>query len=291
MTKIQEIFTEDKLNLKEEIKDKIDPLFTFLKNTKSNEKEVKENILELLNIFKKKIEIAQVFASSTKFNSNNGLVESLIDIFLIRDNLREDSKTLLKFLIENINFEKKYYDYIYSKIGKEHREETLNPKNLLNYIKLLLLFYGKDIENKDDKNDKTKYLFFLNPKESLIKTNISKENKIYLRKGFSLYIKFAIYKESDNENCDLIDCEFDNKHHLIIKLEKNIIKVNYGGKYDNKSEVKINEDEYDKWIIIKLEINDEKQFNLTKLIQISNNGNEEKIEKEEEKGKRERKRT
>ena len=54
MTKIQEIFTEDKLNLKEEIKDKIDPLFTFLKNTQSNENEVKENILELLNIFKKK---------------------------------------------------------------------------------------------------------------------------------------------------------------------------------------------------------------------------------------------
>ena len=164
MTKIQEIFTEDKLNLKEEIKDKIDPLFTFLKNTKINENEEKENILELLNIFKKKIEIAQVFTSLTKFNSKNGLVESLIDIFLIRDNLREDSKTLLKFLIENINFEKKYYDYIYSKIGKEHREETLNPKNLLNYIKLLLLFYGKDIENKDDKNDKNKYLFFLNQK-------------------------------------------------------------------------------------------------------------------------------
>ncbi len=43
-------------------------------------------------------------------------------------------------------------------------------------MKILLLFYGKDIENK--KSFPQKYLFFLNPLNSTISTNITKENKI-----------------------------------------------------------------------------------------------------------------
>ena len=70
----------------------------------------------------------------------------MIDIFLSNENLREESKNVLKFLIENLSVEKKYYDYIYEKIVKG--ENNLNYNNLSIYIKLLLLFYGKEIKNK-----------------------------------------------------------------------------------------------------------------------------------------------
>ena len=273
MTLIQEIFSEDKMDFKEDIEEKTQLLFKFLENKESNENEVKEHILKLLNIFNKNIDYAQVFVYSPKFSSKKGLIEVLINLFLDSENLREDSKNFLKFLIESINFEKKYYDYVYCKIGKEHRENLLTSQKLLNYIKLILLFYGKDIENKEDKN---KYLFFLNPKESLIKTNISKENKLYLRNTFSIFLSFAIYKESDNEESDLIDLELDNKDHLKIKLEKNIIKVKYDETYCNELKMEIKEEE---WISIQLYI--EKGDNGKTKIHLLKSINKIKEEKEE----------
>ena len=276
MTNIQEQFSEDKINSKE-----IQPLLAIIEkeNLSENENEVKQNISKLQETFKDNINFAQVFVSSPKFNTKKGLIEVLIDLFLNFENFKDDSKTLLKFLIESIDFKKKYYDYVYFEIGKEHRNNSLTSQKLLNYIKLLLLFYGKDIESKDNQD---KYLFFLNPKESLLKTNISKENKLYLRTTFSIFLSFAIYKESDNEESDLIDFEFDNKHHLKIKLEKNFIKVKCDETYCSESTIEIKQDEYNKWISLQLVITDNKEtkIHLIKLKQNINTEKEEEKEKE-----------
>ena len=295
MTQIQEIFSEDKMDFKEDIEEKTQLLFKFLENKESNENEVKEHILKLLNIFNKNIDYAQVFVYSPKFSSKKGLIEVLINLFLDSENLREDSKNFLKFLIESINFEKKYYVYVYCKIGNEHRKNLLTSQKLLNYIKLILLFYGKDIENKEDKN---KYLFFLNPKESLIKTNISKENKLYLRNTFSIFLSFAIYKESDNEESDLIDLELDNKDHLKIKLEKNIIKVKYEEKLYNGLEMEIKKDKYETYFDeLKMEIKEEEWISIQLYIEKGENGKTKihllksinKIKEEKEETKEEKK--
>ena len=115
---------------------------------------------------------------------------------------------LLKFLIETIKFEKKFYDYIYSRIGKEHRNGSLTSKNLLSYMKLLLLFYGKDIENKEFFPEK--YFFFINPEESIINTNIYPDNKLFLQNNFSILFTFYIDKYSNNEGSDLIDITLED---------------------------------------------------------------------------------
>ena len=275
MTNIQEKFTEDEMN-SEEIKS----LSSILDKENFNENDFKQNISKLQETFKDNINFAQVFVSSPKFNTKKGLIEVLINLFLNFENLKDDLKKLLKFLIESIDFTKKYYDYVYFEIGKEHRNKSLTSQKLLNYIKLLLLFYGKDIESKDNQD---KYLFFLNPKESLLKTNISKENKLYLRTTFSIFLSFAIYKESDNEESDLIDFEFDNKHHLKIKLEKNFIKIKCDETYCSESTIEIKQDEYNKWISLQLVITDNKETKIH-LIKLKQNIN---TEKEEEKWKKE----
>ena len=166
---------ENKLSFKLNNQEKIKSFLLSLKNNDLDEEEKKEILIDLKNIFIKYKEIAQVIISSPSFilEENIGLIELLINIFLTSEKLKESAKDLLKFLIENINFEKKYYDYIYRKLGEEHRKRSLNPQILLKYMKILLLFYGKDIENK--KYFPHKYLFFLNPLNSTISTNITKK--------------------------------------------------------------------------------------------------------------------
>ena len=248
---IEEIFEykpeEKKLNFKVNDSEKIKNFLLFLKNKDNNEEEKKEILNTLINIFKQCKEISQVIINSPifKLEENIGLIEILINIFLTSENLREYSKDLLKFLIENINFEKKYYDYIYRKLGEEHRKRSLNPQILLKYMKILLLFYGKDIENK--KYFPHKYLFFLNPLNSTISTNITKENKMYLRNNFSIYLSIFIDEYSNNNNSDLIDIMLENNHHLKITLSNNLIKVFYDDNFLDNLEKEI---ELNKWIII-----------------------------------------
>ena len=183
MTLIQEIFSEDKMDF-ENIEEKIQLLFKFLENKESNENEVKEHILKLLNIFNKNIDFAQVFVSSPKFNSKKGLIEILINLFLDSENLREDSKNFLKFLIESINFEKKYYDYVYCKIGKEHRENLLTSQKETDLLKHINAF-GDVIEDA---------------------AITRAPNKIcnYVHKLATYFHSFySSYKINDNENIDL----------------------------------------------------------------------------------------
>ena len=205
---------ENKLSFKLNNQEKIKSFLLLLKNKDLDEEEKKEILINLKNIFIKYKEIAQVIISSPSFilEENIGLIELLINIFLTSEKLKESAKDLLKFLIENINFEKKYYDYIYGKLGEEHRKKSLNSQKLLNYIQILLLFYGQNIENK--KFFSKKYLFFLNPSESIITTNITQENKIYLRNNFSIYFSIFIDEFSNNNNSDLIDITLENQHHL-----------------------------------------------------------------------------
>ena len=73
---------------------------------------------------------------------------------------------------------------------------------------------------------------FFNPNESNIFTNITKENKIYLRNNFNIYFSFFIDEYSNNDNSDLIDIIFENNESLKIKLiNNNIIQVCEKKKY------------------------------------------------------------
>ena len=268
---IEDIITfnkeENKLYFNKNYLEKLINLLNNLKDeNESEENKKKETLQKLKEIFIEYKEISIIIISSFFYDENNqiDLIEILIDIYLKNENLREVSKDLLKFLLENITIEKRYYDYIYFKIGVDHRKNNLNVQKLSIYIKLLLLFYGKEIENK--KFFPKRYLFFLNPNESIIKTNITKENKLFLRNNFSIYISFLIDKYSNNENCDLIGFTLENEHNLNIKLNQNIIKVYYDNdKCYEKLNLEINLNE---WIILKFNI-EENENNENSIMNLS----------------------
>ena len=268
---IEDIITfnkeENKLYFNKNYLEKLINLLNNLKDeNESEENKKKETLQKLKEIFIEYKEISIIIISSFFYDENNqiDLIEILIDIYLKNENLREVSKDLLKYLLENITIEKRYYDYIYFKIGFDHRKNNLNVQKLSIYIKLLLLFYGKEIENK--KFFPKRYLFFLNPNESIIKTNITKENKLFLRNNFSIYISFLIDKYSNNENCDLIGFTLENEHNLNIKLNQNIIKVYYDNdKCYEKLNLEINLNE---WIILKFNI-EENENNENSIMNLS----------------------
>ena len=105
--------------------------------------EEKKKILEKLKeIFSNFKEIAEIIISSPFLSKENNLIKILIDLFLYNENLKELSKDLLIFFIQNITLQKDYFDYIYEKIGRQHRKNNLTEENILNYLNILTLLYG-----------------------------------------------------------------------------------------------------------------------------------------------------
>ncbi len=135
-------------------------LLKLLQNKEIKDDIKKQLLDDLKNIFYNINDIALIFISSPSCQINGiNIIKILIDFYLYNENLKEISKELLKYFIENTKIEKKYLDYIYEKIGKEHLEKTLDENKLLNYLEILSLFYGEDIIIK--KFIPKKYFFFL----------------------------------------------------------------------------------------------------------------------------------
>ena len=279
--KIEEIINinqeEKKIEFKENIVSKIQNLLLTLRNSEIND-EIKKQLLDKLkDIFINFREIAIIFviSPSCRINENINLIKILIDFYLFDENLKEISKELLIFFIQNTTLEKEYFDYIYEKIGKEHREDTLTENKLLSYIDILSLLYGKNIEPK--KFCPKRYFNFYDPLKSEIITNFNQENKFYLNNNnFYIYFCFFIDEYCQNKNTDIADITFDIFNHLFIKLDDNVISVFYNDK--NLEKLKINI-ELNEWIYLKLyfqENTNENNFNI--ILEKINEKNEKKIE-------------
>ena len=258
-------------------------LLKLLQNKEIKDDIKKQLLDDLKNIFYNINDIALIFISSPSCQINRiNLIKIVIDFYLYNENLKEISKELLKYFLENTKIEKEYLDYIYEKIGKEHLEKTLDENKLLNYLEILSLFYGEDIIIK--KFIPKKYFFFFDSLLSEITTTINRENKLLIKDNFSICFSFYIDEYSKNKNTNLVDITFDSLNNLIIKLEDNNINVFYNEKiYEN---LKINI-ELKEWINIKLYFevikeNDKKSYK----INLENIKNESEIKSEVYNGKK-----
>ena len=129
--KIEEIIDfnkeDKKLEFKENIEIKIQHLLSNLRNNEINDEIKKQLLSKLKEIFINFREIAIIFiiSPSCKINENINLIKILIDFYLFNENLKEISKELLIFFIQNTTLEKEYFDYIYEK--KRH----INRKTII----------------------------------------------------------------------------------------------------------------------------------------------------------------
>ena len=89
--------------------EKLINLLNYLKDENEDENKKKEIFEKLKEIFieYKEILIIIIFSFFNDKNNQIDLIKILIDIYLKNENLRDISKDLLKFLIENITIEKK----------------------------------------------------------------------------------------------------------------------------------------------------------------------------------------
>ncbi len=273
--KIEDIIDFNKENKKIEFKENIEinikELIKDFQNEKINDNKKKELLINLKDIFINFKEIAYIFVLSEFPN----IINVLIDFILFNQNLKEIAIEILKYYIQNIILDKKSIDYIFEKIGKQHREKNLTENQLSDYLNLLSLFYGEGIEAKKFKPKK--YFYFFNKSTSEILSNINKENNFFFNQNFLIYFCFSIDEYCENENSELINITFSNLNQFIIKLDKQKISVFEKDRNENKKfknlelEIKFNE-----WAIIKFYIKNNEDLTTINLEKINNEQEQEK---------------
>ena len=254
-----------KIEFKENIKINIEELIKDFQNEKINDNEKKELLVNLKQIFINFREIANIFLF-TKFPN---IINILIDFILYNEKLKEISIDLLKYFIQNITLEKKSLDYIFEKIGNEHREKKLTDNKLFDYLNLLSLFYGQGIEVK--KFIPKKYFYFFDKSKSKILTNFNQDNNYIFNENFLIYFCFCIDEYCQNENTELINITFSNLNQFIVKLDEQKISVFEKEKNENKKFQNLQlEIKYNEWVIIKFYIENKENITTINLEKINN---------------------
>ena len=119
--------------------------------------------------------------------------------FISNNNLNNDNEILtnLKNIIIWFFYcgfmNKKYTDYIFQKIAKLQFYKKLTPELFYYCLSLVEKVYGKDYDISFRQNLIAKnYIYFYNKDNSILKTNISKSNNIFIKDNCSIIIWFYI---------------------------------------------------------------------------------------------------
>ena len=177
-------------------KSNISYLQTFINNKIELFKKIKDiigNSYEILHIIIN-------YLLKNKINPIQNIIDLYFDFTLINSNINNSNETLInikeiiKWFFSCGFMNKKYTDYIYQKIAKLQFEKKLTPKLFEIYLNLIEVIYGKNFDDSYKKNLLAKnYIYFYNKENSILRTNISKDNNIHIKDGFSvvmwLYIK------------------------------------------------------------------------------------------------------
>ena len=119
------------------------------------------------------------FISNTSLNNNNEILINLKNIII------------WFFYCGFMN--KKYTDYIFQKISKIQFYKKLTPELFENCLSLIEIIYGKDYNDAFKQNLIAKnYIYFYNKENSILKTNISKSNNIFIKDNCSIVMWFYI---------------------------------------------------------------------------------------------------
>ena len=205
----------------------------------------KNNIFPIIDILELYTEILYLF-SVEKDKGKNGLIDNI--------------KNILKWMLSGGLIHKTHTDYIFQRLSKLTFEKKLTSKLFHDYLSLIELIYGKEFDIKDKKCLIAKnYIYFYDAENSMIKTNISKSNTVYIKDGCTIIFWFYINQEQDIENklCDIsIDKGKETNHHNIeFFLDENYdINVNFNSNLLKEHDGKKFEIKRNKWIQLKIQI-------------------------------------
>ena len=221
---------------------KISFLFNFLKNKENNIEEKIEIIQILYNLFKENTALIYFFMKKNSLNKFN-FYEPLIDLYLCKD-ISNDNKEILEKIIllikENVTLTKSPFHYIYQKlsiyfnnIDENEKLELLDENKMMNYLKLLKIFYS-GVNN--EKN--------ISCKNKIIKKEI--KNYIYFN-GEGSGINLILNDNSINPNTNFPTIKYGISFIMWVYIDENLIqKLKENNKYLEINLVKfvINEKEF-----------------------------------------------
>ena len=249
----------------EEVKSDIN----LFQNYINNKIELFNKIKDIIGNSYEILDIIINFSSKNKINPIIYFIELYLDFILINDT---DNGNELLLNIQNILMwffscgfmDKKYSDYIYQRLSRLQFEQKINPKLFEDCLSLIEIIYGKNYNNLNKQNLIAKnYIYFYNKENSIIKTNISKSNNIFIKDGCSVIMWFYI-KDDMAKGCKIcqitlekdkgqihttifiiLNDNFDLDVKVDIKGNQNLLK-----EQDNKT-FKIQKN---KWIQLKIQV-------------------------------------
>ena len=234
------------------------------------------NKIELFNKIKEIIgnsyEIMKIILSYLLKNKINIIINfidlyfDLISLYSQLDNnkILNNIKSILIWFFSCGFMNIKYSDYIYQKLARFQFENKLTPELFENILSLIEIIYGKDYNNLYKNNLIAKnYIYFCSKENSILKTNISKSNNIFIKDSCSIimwfYIKNDLAKGSNlchltilKEQSLNIDFDFILNDNWDIDIKETDVKGNFTilKEQDNK---KFNLQK-NKWIQLKIQI-------------------------------------
>ena len=249
--------------------------------------EIKQNIDSYKNFFIKKIhmtikiidiidisyEIMHIIINYLKKNN----IELILDIFEIyieiisskifetndeRNKYINELKKIFNYFLLGGFINKIHTDYIYQRLSKFQIDKKLTPKLFNDYLSLIELIYGKEYNNISlkEKLIGKNYIYFYDKENSMIKTNISKNNTIYIKDNCSIILWFYINQEENiigSKLCQInlikvketnpitIDLSFNNDKDIDIFMNSDLLKEKDGKKFEIKKNI---------WIQLKIQI-------------------------------------
>ena len=204
-------------------------------------------ISNIVSISKNSPEILQII-SDYLLNKNTSIFIYIIELYFNYITLNKNKNMNVK-IIEEIKsifsnlkscglLIKKDVDYIYQKIAYYQLENKLSINIFNDIIPLLKIIY----EEEKDINIKAnlimdKYFYFYDKDNSIIETNISRNNFIQIKNGFCIVLWFCLKEtnEDDKNKTCLVNIKNEKKDTINILLNnKNDIEIMYNFSYNLK---------------------------------------------------------
>ena len=152
-----------------------------------------------------------------------------------RNKYISDMQDILNWFISSGLLNKNHTDYIFQALAKSQLYKKLTPKLFSNYLSLIELIYGKNYKDPSKQSLIAKnYIYFYDKENSMIKTNISKSNEIYIKDSCTIFLWFYLNQEenmSESNLCKILLIKGQETNHneidFILNKDKDIdIKLN-----------------------------------------------------------------
>ena len=205
--------------------------------------------------------------------NNIYVIKDIIDIYveiitsIIFDKNEEknkainDIKNILNYFLSGGLFNQININYIFQSLSKIQLEKKLTPKLFNDYLSLIEIIYGKEINKiKMKKNLIAKnYIYLYDKENSLIKTNVSKINNIYLKEGCTIFIWFYLKQEKIIDemkicNIGIIKAQESNHNNIEFVLNNNDIDVKINSSLLKEIDGKKFEIKNNNWIQLKIQM-------------------------------------